>query len=508
MNASVPSEDIHLVKGTGQPCAPVSVEPLYHSIRRSYLSYLLVVVATFLPIPTESRANEPKKPETPREMFRTLGIDDSFFDDLSDTGPLAPSETDSLLRVVFRLRVFPTVDLERWAIEPDGLASALAKPEPWRGLVFRLRGHVTEVEPCEPDTDVAERYEMGRYFRCRLQLDRSDQIADIYTEAVPKEWQNGAKPNASAGAVGVFLNVAKGAKEQPLLLFAAPRLAWYPDNLLGQLGMDVGLLDTVQNQKPIVAADREAFYQMLAAAGRTKPGQLLRQAELDLPEAPEEWRWTNPQGEVGYSVVPLFNEATTQQGRLVELRGVARRVDEIRLDKVKDADIIARFGFDHYYTVYLFADQSQGNPLTFCVLELPKGMPRGNVPHFGESVRVAGFFFKTWSYSVPTMADPSLTPGDPKTHRQLSPLLIGRSLTWYSVSKPADNTSFSVVVGGVFVLVVVVIWLAAWRTRRRERKWLDQMESPKFDLPGDLDEVGPPDFSHVAELDHRPHRNP
>jgi hypothetical protein len=476
---------------------------------------LAVSMAACFAVPPKSWAGEqtreePNKPETPQEMFRSLGVDDSFFDRLADGGPLDAPETESLLRVLFRLRIFPAVDLQRWAIEPDKLAETISQPDLARGQIFRLRGRVTEVEPCKPDGDAAQRYEMPRYFRCRLQLDASDQTADIYTENVPVEWQEGAQPNASAGALGVFLKLDEKAEDPPLLVFAAPRLAWYPDNLLGQLGMDVGLLDTVQNQKPIVAEDREAFYQMLAAAGRAKPGQLLRQAEEDLPKTPDDWRWTNRQNEIQYSVVPLFNEAATQQGRLVELLGAARRVEEIHLDKVQDADIIARFGFDHYYQVALFTDESQGNPLWFCVLELPEGMPYGNLPHYGETVRIAGFFFKTWSYAVPKLADPSLTAGDPKTHRQLAPLLIGRSLTWYRVSKPADNAFSGTVVGGLLLLVMVVVWLAAWQTRRRERKWLDKMESPpKLDSGIDLEQVGPrteaaPDFSHVAEMDHGP----
>ena len=238
-----------------------------------------------------------------------------------------------------------------------------------------------------------------------------------------------------------------------MLVFAAPRLAWYPDNLLGKLGMDFGLLDSPQARKPFNPRnpeDREAFYQLLAAVGRADPGQLLQAAEEDLPKTPAAWRSTDQQGQEQYSVVPLFNEPATQPGRLVELFGTARLIEEVHLDPRLDADIIARFGLDHYYQVSLFTDDSQGNPVTFCIRELPEGMPYGNLPHYGETVRIAGFFFKTWSYGVPKMTDPALDPGDPKTHQQLSPLLIGRSLTWYPAPQPADNTPTNVVIGGLF----------------------------------------------------------
>jgi hypothetical protein len=241
---------------------------------------------------------------------------------------------------------------------------------------------------------------------------------------------------------------------------------------------------------------------MLAAVGRAKPGQLLRQDEKDLPHTRDNWRWTNRQGQQQYSVVPLFNEPATQRGRLVELTGVARRVEEV---PVGDPNIIARFGVDRYYQVSLVTDDSQSNPLTFCVRQLPQGMPYGNLPHYGEMVRVAGFFFKTWSYGVLKMADPALQPGDPKKVRQLSPLLIGRSLVWYPAPKPVESTLPNALIGGLFLLVMVVVWLLAWRGRRRERKWLAHMESPpKLDASIELDQVGKPtdagpDFSHIRE---------
>lgn len=482
-------------------------------MRRRLCSVFCVVagMVACLVIASTSLADEPKKPETPREMFRSLGVDDSFFERLADGGPLELPETESVLRVLFRLRLFPPAELQRWALAPDKLAEAIVKPELSRGLIFRLRGRVTEVEPIKPDADAAQRYELVRYFRCRLLLDGSNEPVNIYTENVPKEWQDGAEPDASSGAFGVFMKVAGKIDQKPLVVFAAPRVAWYPDNLLGRLGMDVGLLDTVQNQKPIVAEDREAFYQMLAAAGRAKPGQLIQQAEEDLANTPENWRWRNRQNELEYSVEPLFNEAATQEGRLVELFGAARRVDEIRLDKTLDADVIARFGFDHYYTVSLFTDDSQGNPLTFCVLELPEGMPYGNLPHYGETVRIAGFFFKTWSYAVPKLADSSLSPAKGKKH-QLSPLLIGQSVKWYPVRKQATNTTASVIFGGLLILIIVLVWIVGWRTRLRERKWLDKMESPpKLDSGINLDQVeshteAEPDFSHVADMDHGPQK--
>jgi hypothetical protein len=443
-------------------------------------------VASWLAVAMASPAEESDRPQNPREMFRALDIDDSYFGRFVDGQAMDASENEAVWRIISRLRTFPLVDVERWALDANDLDEVVRRPELKRGEIFRLRGRVIQVEPVKLSGDAVQRYEFSQYYRCRLELDAPSQTVDVYTENVPAVWQNGASPAASGSALGVFLKFGAKADAGETPIFVAPRVAWYPDNILGELGMDFGLLDSSQALKPFnpkSPVDREAFYQMLDAVGRAEPGQLLRLAEEELPKTSQRWRTTDRQGQEQFSVVPLFNEPATQHGRLVELFGTARRVDEIHLDPTLDADVIARFGFDHYYEVYLFTDESQNNPLTFCLRELPKGMPVGKLPHYAETVRIAGFFFKTWNYGVVKLADPRLTPGDPKTHRQLSPMLIGRSLVWYPVPQPGENTFNGVLIGGLFILCIVVIWVMAWLNRRHEQKWLAEMETPPtFDL--------------------------
>ena len=149
-------------------------------------SYILVLaVAVFLAAAHASRADQPNKPENPREMFRSLGVDDSYFGRLVDGRPIDAGENETLLRVLFRLRTFPLEDIERWALDPRKLAEAIREPELTRGSIFRLRGRVTEVEPIKLSSEAGERYELNRCFRCRLQLGTPSETADVYTEAVP-----------------------------------------------------------------------------------------------------------------------------------------------------------------------------------------------------------------------------------------------------------------------------------------------------------------------------------
>ena len=263
---------------------------------------------------------------------------------------------------MYRLRIFPAADIwSDWA--PD--AGATGRGNRPAGGVPRL--DLPAPRPGDGGRAVQAVGGSGRsvlkwprYFRCRLQLDSPEQTVEVYTEHVPEAWQKGARPDAPGGAMGVFLKLGGrpagataglSSSAGVTAIFAAPRLAWYPDDLSGRLGMDVGLLDTVQDQKELTGGEQEAFYQMLAAAGRAEPDELLRQAEAALPNSPEKCRWTDPDGKEFYSVVPLFEEPAAHRGELLFFQGTAREIKEVRVD---DPAIAARFGFDHYYQVSLF----------------------------------------------------------------------------------------------------------------------------------------------------------
>jgi hypothetical protein len=279
-------------------------------------------------------------------------------------------------------------------------------------------------------------------------------------------------------------------------------IGWHPATPLGELGMDVGLLDDLTDKRHIAAEESEAFYQMLAAVGRAKPGQLHREAQAILRDAGEDY--VRKDGK-GFSVVPLFNRAAKQRGRLFELAGTARRVVRIR---VSDPDIIARFGIDHYYEMAVYTDDSQNNPIMFCVRQLPKGMPIGDSAQFGEYVRVAGFFFKTWGYGAQRPVEMPEEMREHTVQRQLAPLLIGREPVWYPTEKPADNTVANAIGGALFVLVLLGIWIALWRYSRGDKKFREmtiaKTLAPESGEKISLDDLGiqadgTPDFSRLEQ---------
>jgi hypothetical protein len=440
----------------------------------------------------------------PRDLLRRYGVDDSQFDRLRDGRPVGDDENELLLKVMFWLRSFSLASIERWARDDWTLAELVKQCEANRGQIFPLVGRVTLVEVRRPVPEVVDRFELERYYRAEFVL-ADGQPAVVFTRNVPKPWQEGAEVDARAGAKGMFLKLAGADRDRPVPVFVAPRIAWHPENLLGNLGMDVGLFDHVENRKGLTGHDREAFYQMLAAVGRAKPGQLLRQADQELKEADQTLKRTDEDGNEYCSVVPLFNDAENQHGRLVVLSGTARRTVRI---VVKDADVTERFGIKHYYEMAVFTDDSDGNPLVFCVRELPKGMPTGDGPRYGEHVRVAGFFFKTWGYRV-QQADRSPQSGQgPGFRRQLAPLLIGRQPTWYPQRAPVTSPMAATIAGGLFVLVLLGIWLAVWRYGRSDKQFHEQTIAKAYAVHSgvslndlELNADAAPDFSGLDKTD-------
>jgi hypothetical protein len=186
-----------------------------------------------------------------------------------------------------------------------------------------------------------------------------------------------------------------------------------------------------------------------------------------------------------FSVAPLFNQPEEQFGRLMVLEGVARRAIYVDVgadrDPVANRDVRDRFGIDHYYEVDIFTDDSQNNPIVFCVRHLPAGFPTGET--ISERVRLAGFFFKTWAFRSRRTTERAGEGGPANRPRQLAPLLVAREPTWLQAPTPASNRVAGLIAGGLFLLALVVVWLGvlAWgrSDRRFRRQVIEKLYSPE-----------------------------
>ncbi len=166
--------------------------------------------------------------------------------------------------------------------------------------------------------------------------------------------------------------------------------------------------------------------------------------------------------------MPLYNDPQSRRGHLVTLRGDALCAVEVRVD---DPDIVSRFGIRRYYEVEILTDDSQNNPLVCCVAELPAGMPLGD--NIRAAVRVTGFFFKSWAYGAGS--------GNAKSdRRQLAPLVIARTLTWYpEPAASAPSSAVAIVLGTALALALA----AMWYIRRGDRRALAAAREARLPLP-------------------------
>jgi hypothetical protein len=344
--------------------------------------------------------------------------------------------------------------LERWSAGPLDLRQLEADPGTFQGRLFPLRGQVSSVERMQPSADLARRFRLNRYYRAEIRLDDATRSVVVYTRSVPKSWRRGGSIRQPGGAWGMFLALDAGDAGRPQPVLAAPRLAAYPPNEpLGQLGMDVGLLDDLADRQPIGRQESECFYQALAAVGRASEGQLVKEAHRRLAA----------RGERFDSVVPLFNNPDGSRGKLVMLFGTVRRALRVRVD---DPDIRRRFGIDHYYELYLYTPDSQGNPLVFCVRRLPKNMPTGAGADYAESATVAGFFLKSWAYASGLSRESS--DDDRPAPLQLAPLLVAPEPIWHGPSASRGLPVWVAASGAIFLVLLLSACLWLWRQRGRE----------------------------------------
>lgn len=422
----------------------------------------------------------PIKPEPfsgSRELFLKLGVQASHFRMLMDGEPVDSREQEPIVRLLFAIRRFSLGDIQRWSRGPFVVAEHIETPQEARGEVFLLRGRVKQVTVERPIPEVIDRFELEEYYRCRIEL-ADGGTAEVFALTIPKKWDIAAPLDERVSVPGVFLKWSSTDPAPAGPVFVAQRVAWHPATILGDLDMDVGLYDTVEDRTGFTAADRECFYQLLAAAGRAGKNELLRRTQREPGQ--------------DYSVVPLFNNPEKQHGELVALSGAARRIIEVH---VTDKDLSERLGISHYYQIEMFTADSQNNPLIVCVRRLPPGMPIG--PDVSAEVRIPCFFYKTWSYEQTHLEE------DSPLRRQLAPTLVGLEPQWHRPQASVIPLARAIA-AGLAVVSIVGVWLAVWKFGRGDKAYRERAIGDRLTKTDDqsLNDLGleisdKPNFRHL-----------
>ena len=253
----------------------------------------------------------------PQKRLRRAGVDESQLRRLSDGQPPNLDEQEILLKLLYHVRRFNLEELDRWTQHGLNWSDLSDEPETVRGQLFELKGRARQVTVEHPPQEVVARYELEKYYRCRIELSDPKRTAWVFTPRIPKAWNLEQPLDEQIAAQALFMKVGSREGDQPELVFVAPRLAWHPDGasqstqarapsadvvdfdpvvpnqgqiLLGSLGMDVALWDDVRQPSQFSSKDNEAFYQLFRAVDRVTNQDLEQAARTNLQHLAGVWR--------------------------------------------------------------------------------------------------------------------------------------------------------------------------------------------------------------------------
>ncbi len=502
-------------------------------------------------------------PARPAEILSEYEITPERFAELTDgkTAIDVPGDRELLLRLLMRLPGIPLLNMEHWSKPKQGLSGLVQSPGKFRGRPFHVKGRVVAVDAlklAEPDATL---FDFDRFYRCHLLAGEPEVPAVVYAREIPKAWKIGDTLDEAVSFNGLFLKRGAGSVGLAPVVFVAQRVAWHPNSDLGDLGMDVGLLENVRHGRPLQTSEHECFYQLLATVGKAGTAELMRHARRylvdkgrkyvkqrdDLREtvkqlgaeakglSPEEAkqraarlaeaksdlrlieaRIEHLKDHTADEFLPLMQDPDAYVGKLCMYRGTAHRVTRIR---VTDESLVQRFGFDQYYQIDLMVnlehktkivrpgkdgkpDPNQVERITWThpATFCARSLPEG-MPigeNILEPIRFVGFFFKNWGYPTEQIKDDHV-------QWQAAPMFIGREPFLEASPPSAVSTYAGAIAAGLFVLALTSVWIGVWQLGRGDKAFHQVVMQKIYDVDhgtslNDLNwEVTSVDFSYLHE---------
>jgi len=431
---------------------------------------------------------------TSQDLLRLCGMDETRLGAFDDHAPVDDdTQRELVLRMFLAVRKFSAspADLIRYTTTAAAADFGQADVKR-RGELIKLAGKVVRVTAEHSDAAVTQRFELPVIYRCEVMVGET-QRAVIYARQVPKPWRESESEKPLDERIGArafyvrhvtpqgSVDQKDAGQDKPTPVFVTDRVAWYPQTPLGDLDADAGLFETVTDNTELGVGDSACFFDMLSANGRVLTNQLFRFAQPDFP-VEKLFRRRNKQ-------TKEIVEPTIDRGQLIVLSGTAQRAIKLRIE---DPDTIAAYGFDHYYEIELWHGSAQGNPIVFCVRQLPAGMPLGE--RIAVDIRAAGFFFKTWAYPI----DKPRPGEDEKRRFQLAPLFIGRE-PQLIIRESTRDPRIDMAAGGLFLIAAIGAWIGVWWSQREDKRFHDRVVRRVMVDSGEVVTVG-----DLSQLDQGP----
>ena len=350
-----------------------------------------------------------------------------------------------------------------------------------------MRGWLQSAQPVQVSDAHAEWFGAKTVYRCELRDADGETPIVLLARGVPARLIDNddrtmfAPREERVSATALVLDATDDSRQS--IVAATDRVAWHPQVArpelgispqhvwLAGLGVDLGQMELAKQDGPLVAEDREGFYQLLAAMGRTTPADII---------AAEPAR---------VNVIHLLQHGDESRGLLFSLDGTLRRALPI---DVADEDVAIRFGIRRYFELEVFAEPSQtvkvrqpgqqpdrvfnSYPVVFCCRRLPEGIKPGENLH--DPVRITGVYFKSWVYPSEFMEG------------QASPLLVGAAPVLIEHQPPRSIDGIWVGLG--FIGLLVALAGVLWWLERGDRQFR-RSRSRQVGRPIDFgSEPGPP----------------
>ena len=238
-----------------------------------------MLAADSVPMGMSDQPTIDSKAISAKELMRLGGIGPQEWALFHDSQTLTEPEREVLQKILLRLASLPVEQLESLTDRSIDWKQLRDDPAAYQGRLVRLNGMIRSVEVIHLPKSWSDRFGLRQYYRVIMDVDDRKQPVVVFTRTVPQSWRSGGSIDQPGAAWAMFVKLEKDNAGQVSPVFASSRIAWYPkDQLLGQLGMDVALLDDLADRQPLRHEERECFYQLLAAASRAKPGQLEKTA--------------------------------------------------------------------------------------------------------------------------------------------------------------------------------------------------------------------------------------
>lgn len=328
-------------------------------------------------------------------------------------------------------------------------------PEP--GMILKFRGTFQNLTPLE-----------SGLYRIEFFAENNQNPMIVFTDKIPEHWKSRNIEREPSGFVGLLVKTIDGKN-----CFLAKRMEWYPvGNFLAEKGFDIALFDDIRqlpakefpDHKERFAfgeQDREPFFSLMHTLRENSGKDELQQQAMTFLNASNL--------SVAHLTALLFNNPERFQGECVTLTGRIKRIERMEVESPEDRK---RFGLDHYYLLFLFNDDTQQNPVVFCMSDIPEKMPINDDLHYNELVNASGVFYKSWAYPIRISLE---QPDGPVTKpgTQLAPMVVGVGITWYpdDFSKSSTRENNTPLTGGLMIFACfAILWLFLLRRKKRNQK--------------------------------------